>query len=707
MAYHVDFHYAFALPHRLTVALPDSSDKTLLDIYPEYLRMAWSTDNLMHKTPGTFLTPATDWEMLLKAELDGEALVPVRWERLDGWMPVLVYTCENSTARLRLTVAGGTSAAITRIELASLDEQAHHICLRCEKPGGWAGYNPAWVDPDAESDLLLAGWKDRADRVLILGIGADQTGAPAPSTLEMSWQVAPGETRTAWLVRPYQAYHPAAANWRSRDWGMEFEAALQAWRKLIDRAAQFTIPDIQVQNAFYAALADSFVMREPLAYGYLGATPGTEVYRAVNSFEPMLTSILMDQVGLHTEAAAGSQISIEMQGADGNWADPAGWGHLMWGASGFKSWTIMEHYRLTGDTAYLASAYPRMLASSRWQEQQRSRTRKLENGARPLTYGLMPRGMGDAGLWDGDDLYGVFLPHNIWAVYADSMTLAAAQILNKSSDLDQLRKIYAAAREDLLYAIQNGAICEEDYRWIPGVAGKTSGSRWGALNAVFPCEILPATDDLITGTIRKIETRISPGGIPIHTGWLKDGMWVAITLDNLAEVLLRRGQADEAAQYLYATLNHGTPLYSWCEERGQEAGTPECTGDRQHLWTPVAVGRFIRDALVMEEGSTLHLARGAARDWLKTGKPLVVSHACTHFGDVSYQLQYDAGLKKVVGSMAFPLTSPAAVRLYLRLPENVQAVSVNGDGAAALAPDGSCITWQSPHGECQFEVTLR
>ena len=104
-----------------------------------------------------------------------------------------------------------------------------------------------------------------------------------------------------------------------------------------------------------------------------------------------------------------------MQEPDGNWDDPKGWGHLMWGGAGFKAWAAMEHYRLTGDREFLARVYPRLAASSRWQERQRSRTRTTQSGERPLTYGLMPRGMGDCGLMDDGDLYGVFL----WDVGCD------------------------------------------------------------------------------------------------------------------------------------------------------------------------------------------------------------------------------------------------------------------------------------------------
>ena len=108
-----------------------------------------------------------------------------------------------------------------------------------------------------------------------------------------------------------------------------------------------------------------------------------------------------------------------------------------------------------------------------------------------------------------------------------------------------------------------------------------------------------------------IESHLSPGGLPVHTGWMADGMWVAITLDNVAEAHLARGNGDAAAATFMRRSTTARPLYTWCEERGQEPGTSKCSGDRQHLWTPVAVVRAIRDSLVLEDGDGLQLALGA------------------------------------------------------------------------------------------------
>jgi hypothetical protein len=223
--------------------------------------------------------------------------------------------------------------------------------------------------------------------------------------------------------------------------------------------------------------------------------------------------------------------------------------------------------------------------------------------------------------------------------------------------------------------------------------------------------LLPPDHELVVGTLRKIESNMSPGGIPIHTGWLADGMWVAIALDNVAEVHLVRHEGDIAARYLYATLNHGTPLVTWCEERGPEPGSAKCTGDRQHLWTPVAVVRAVRDCLVMEQGDTLQLALGTARHWLGGPGTVGVENAATHFGPVSYALTFDREKSQVTGNLKLDGDEARTVRcrsvvLNVRLPGGLRLKSVDAASGATVSPDGSALVWKAPRGARRFTATV-
>jgi hypothetical protein len=709
----VDFSYAFAPPHRITVGRPEASDRTLLDLQPGSLRMSWTYDNLSmpNYPPLAFRTPPTMWNVQITPQIDGKPLTRSRWTRIEGVLPGLENVYEDTYGSVRLDALSGMTAALVRIEITNTDSNPHQFVLRCDS-GNW-GENPAWLDAARNAgDNLVAGWNDRADRVLIFGLGADAYSLqsdglpPGPRNMVFVWNVKPGERRQGWIVRPYHGYAADLPALRKRDWAKELKQGKKEWRDLLGRASKLSIPDSDVSNAYQACLADLFIMREPLADGRIICVPGTEAYRAGNSGEPLIVAVALDQNGLHKESVAGSAISLALQEPDGCWADKRGWMHSMWCGTGFKSWAVMEHYRLTSDKKFLAGVYPRMLASSRWQEQQRSQMR-ADGSERPLSYGLMPRGFGDCGLKNDGDNYGVFFPHNIWAVYADRCSLEAAGILGKSGDTAELKKIYETARNDLLAALDRGAIQEQNFRWIPGVPGKTSGSCWGALNILSPCGLLPPDHGLITGTLRKIEADISKGGQPLHTGWMVDGAWVAITLDNIAEAHLARGNGDAAATYLYSTLNHGTPLYTWCEERGQEPGTTQCSGDRQHLWTPVAVVRAIRDMLVLENSDGLNLALGTAREWLSSGKPVGISGACTYFGTVSWQMRYDPAESTVTGEATFDKKSSAAwAVLHIRLHDGLKVRSVDSESKTMVLPDGSGLRWNAPRGTLKFRATI-
>jgi hypothetical protein len=673
----VDFGYAFAPPHRMTVARPEASEKTLLDVAPGLLTMSWSYEDLRNTPLAIFKTPRTEWRVQVRPQIDGKPFGQSNWKRGGRFLPLLENDYLDGAGSVRLEAIGGVGAALVKVTVHNADSREHRFAMQCEVQDGWVAHNAAWMDVGRDPDALLACQNDRPDRVLLFGLGGAEYPVAAKA-VTLAWTLAPGERREGWLVRPYQAYQADLAEWRKENWQARFDAAKAEWQELLGRAVQIDIPDAAVKDGFYACLGDVFIMREPLKDGYLGTVPGTEVYRAANPFEPSLAAIALDQIGYHREAANGLRVHIDMQEPSGEWADPKGWAHHMWGGSGFKAWAAMEHYRLTGDRAYLEAVYTHMAASSRWQESKRRETRA---SSEPSARGLMPRGMGDGGLMNGSDFFGIFYTHNILATFADRLSAEAAVELGKQAEAAELRKIYESALQDLRASLQEGCIQEDGYRWIPDSPGNRGGSRWGMLYALFPAGLMEADDPLIAGSLKKIEHSISAGGQPVHTGWMEDGAWVGITLDNVAETHLALCNGDAAIRYLYSSLNHGTPLYTWCEERGLEPGTKKTSGDRQHLWTPVAVLRFLRDALVMEQGDRLHLGLGTARSWLQQGKTVGIREVPTHFGTVSYRIESDVTHKTIRTEIHPPQRQAAReVLLHLRHPERarMRTVSING-----------------------------
>ncbi|MFD0714704.1 hypothetical protein [Paenibacillus sp. GCM10027626] len=676
----IDYAFAFGTPHRLTAALPDHGVKTLLDADREGVTMKWTYDRMDQYEIGACVVPKVNWSVRFSVAADGSDLVAHSWRRLEGWLPILYQEFGDEEGQVSLAMAGTASATLVKITVRNSGERSRQYSIRCGRNEG-GGFNPAWVDPRGTANVLQAGHNDRADRILVLGLGADRFIA-GMKQFTMIWELAPGEERSGWVIRPHEAFMSELKQLEDADWDAEWNSAITAWRSRVEPAHKTLIPDPALFLAFKASLADLFVMREVFSDGYIASVCGTEIYRNTNPFEPSQVPIVLDQLGMEEEAEQGIRFFMEQQEQDGDWTGAKGWTFTMWGGTGFKSHTIMEHYRLTNNKAYLELAFPRMLASSRWQERMRNSTRY--SAEELAERGLMPRGMGDCGLLNGDDHFGVFYPHNIWAVYADKLALEAAEILGKDEHIAELSQIYQEGRKALLESLSSGTIIAPDgSRWIPASSNNTSGSRWGALHALYPTGLLPEDHEWINGTIQYMENHLSLGGLPVDTGGLKGGMWVSAALDDLANAHLVRGDGDAAVEYLYRAINHGTPLITWCEERGQEPGTNTCTGDRQHLWTPLAIVRVLRNSLLMEKGDILHLAQGIDREWLTSGQPVGVVAMNTHFGQVSYRLQFDKTQSIIQGTCSLTGTGskrPAQTYLHVRLPAQygiVQAV-VNG-----------------------------
>ncbi len=707
----VNFFYAFGTPHRITVAQPDHSSKTLLDVTDSTLTLSWTYEDLNYYPYSSFREIKADWHIVMQPQLDGKPFPHTSWTRAKGYLPLMENRYESPEVNVLLEAVGAEEAGVIKITLTNHGDRTHHVRLPWICPGNLKGHNPGWVDETLPTDHLLAGWNGPADQVLILGLGADEypLDPKMVTQLNMDWSLAPHETRTGYLIRPYDKFARDLDSMRQVDWGARFDAGRDTWENLLNKASRIMLPDSGVIKAYYAGLADIFIMREPVGRGYIATVPGTNGYRSgPNAFESAIATVALVQAGLDQEAEIGYRVNWDLQTEDGDWTEPGGWGHWMWAGTGYKAWAAHEYFQHTRDTAFLEKRYRQMLAASRWQHRMRQRTQKLNpDGSRPLTYGLMPMGMGDGGLKNDDSYYGIYYTHNIWPVYADSLAYRSALILGREDEARELKAIYDEARENLLRAMREGAIVEPDgTRWLSAVPGKaTSSSCWGLLAPAHTTGLLPADDELMTHTLARAEQQLSPGGLPVHTGWMVDGMWVAMALNDFAQVHLMRDEADRAVSYLYATLNHGTPFYSWCEERGQFPGSRQMSGDIQHLWTPIAVARYVRDMLIMEQNDTLHLARGIARRWLSSGQPIGVKKASTRFGDVTYQIHYDARRSRLIGEIIFPENHPPfETQLHALLPAGWKLTRTS---AGKLLPDGSGIRFASSEGTVRFEATVK
>ena len=665
----VDFRYAFAAPHRICIARPDASKKCLLDSSKSGITVSWSDDDLTKIPTGALCSPSLKWYFLISAEVNGKVLEGAEWKRVDNRLPALVYKWQSEDAEIIMTAAGGEKQDIFKFSIRNLTEKSINVGIYGKTR--YYSLNTMWIDRESKYNALQAYNGDRSDRILVMSTVRPEK-VRASSSLDGVFNMSAKGSKTFFLIRPHRMFVSDLDMLLKQDWEAELNTSLEVWRKLIKRAIKINIPDKRVEDAYYACFGDIFIARETTASGFIAGLAGTNLYRSMNTCEPTIAATVLDQCGLYKESEEEMFGILGLQEPKtGRWDDYGAWGHDIGWIPGPRSWWIKEHYLFTRDKKFLLSGFERMYKHIKWAHTQRQKTKiKNDDGSKPLTWGLLPRGIGDGGLLDDEDLCGYFIPSNVWHCFIIKLALWSAKELKLTDKVKEVQGFLDDALECTLHAVRNGAIKESDgSKWIPGVPGKITGSKFCATNSIYPCGIIDPFDELANGTLKNLESNISEGGIPKDLGWLKGGLWVSMALDNLAYAHIKREEYDDAAKYLYPTLNHGTPLYTWCEERLPEPGTAKTTGDLQHTWTPHIVNRFIRDALLMEKENVLHVATVTDRSWLGDGLELGVEKAYTHFGIVKYCIKRENITTLKIDFVMEQKIKPEKIIVHFRLPE--------------------------------------
>lgn len=702
----VDHSYTFAPPHRITLSLPSASHKVLADVTPEKLELSWSFRSLRDSVYNVWQAPEIDWKLRVQLIVDGSPAHFCRWQREKGGVPAFILHAEHGGAAVELYGTAAETGSVVRIRAACTDGAPHTLTVAVQHTNGWVISNPAWID-GADPNLLTCMQNDKADRILALAYGADEYPVPRnadsmdPSQVPMGdmgaadgsilpqksilavFHLSDTAQRTGYLLLPYKKYRfsdlPALNELKPEK---ELTEAVQLWKTYLGSHAQLLLPDEAVSDAFLAALADLFVMREALDDTTFSVTCGTQVYRSPNDAEPTIADGIFDRLGFLQEVEQDLPVHLGYAGSDGNWNNPRGWMMTIWGGAGFKARLAYSHYLLTQDTDFLQQIYPTMLANARWQRKMRLST---QNDVNPSCRGLMPRGMGDCGMKAGNDYFGVFYPHNFQALQADRLTLAAAQVLGYTQDAAELEEWITEASAALESSLRQEAVEENGRLHIPsGPEAKVNTSRYGSLDAYF-AGVLNAEDPLLQSTLQWMEEKISTGGLPEDLGWMKNGLWVAIALDNLSALYLRENKGDEAVKYLYPTINHATPFGTWCEERGSEAASKETSGDLQHLWTPCALCVYLLDALCLPTKNGLRLASGIPRFWLEKGKAIGVKELQVPGGTLTYTLHRTDEHTLQLEISTSGQAGKGTVEIPLRLPSPREIVDLLPKGCTAIA----------------------
>ncbi|HEY3883908.1 MAG TPA: hypothetical protein VGL62_01775, partial [Vicinamibacterales bacterium] len=472
--------------------------------------------------------------------------------------------------------------------------------------------------------------------------------------------------------------------------------AIAFWNGELAKADHFAVADPKVMNTFRTSLVNDLVAREEsesgriyqrvnrIHYNYFWVRDGSYFVRVYDMIgRPDLARATLDAFPVWQD---GKPVGFFKPGTPQPSPDAREsvqadyWGQVLW--------AFGAHIRTTGDRALLAEIYP--LLGPHIDEF------VAKCAADPR--GLWPV----AGPYDNEAIDGHYTGHSFWALLGLKYAVSMATAMGRSDDAARWQTIHDDYEANFLKQLRALAAQSDGYM-PPGMESVTAGNDWAnASGGLYPFDVLTKDDPLARATLEIVRDNNYQEGIMTYGG----NAWVAKqqkqagatkphgTLHHYETFYVTEGntilgEQEKVVEDLYAILAHTSSTNA-----GFEFGIPAwSTRDPRsnftpHGWFAARYMEQIRNLLVREDGTTLHITSALAPRWVEAGRQVKVTGAPTFFGSVTYTL--DCRQNGATLSLANRWKTDARPRgLVFHLPWFVTAISATVDGAPAAIVDGA------------------
>ena len=364
---------------------------------------------------------------------------------------------------------------------------------------------------------------------------------------------------------------------------------------------------------------------------------------------------------------------------------------------GWALWGMAEHYRFTGDVAWLDRMAPSIVKACDWIVDQRARTRTDECvGIRSIERGLMPPGqledIEDWRSWMSNNTYSYWGLRNAAEILAERGHPDAPRLLKDADDYE--KDIVAAFTEAML---RSPVVPLRDGTWVPTMPSEVHrrGRSFGWINETLEgsihmirCGLVDPNSQLAEWIMKDYEdNRYISDEFGYQTPFF-DRDWFSIggfsqqpsLLCSPTPYLMR----DDIKHYLRSYFNAFAAGYF--PERAMLTEHPlpklgDFFGDHFKTSDEAMNTSWLRWMFVWDEDKDLHLGKAIPRYWLADGQQISIERAQTHFGQMSMSMKSRAAKGSIEMTIDPPTRRPpGAVYARFRHPEGkgMNRVTVNG-----------------------------
>ena len=536
--------------------------------------------------------------------------------------------------------------------------------------------------PHADRMFLSPSYRDYYNRI----DAAEKAPTVLPTTpmaaAEFEVPIAAGGERTLDFKVPLLPIAAGDAKFQAIDQAQFDERKAQVeqfWDDLLAKGMQIETPEEKTNQVFKTSLVNDLMALNKVGDDYVQTINQLHYHgfylRDSADFVRMYDTSGYPEIGRRIV-----NFFATRQQEDGNFLSQPGqydgWGEALW--------TYGEHYRMTHDKAFAAEVYPRVQRAVGWLQQ--------AIAADPLH--IVP----STDVRDNEYIPGHLTGYNFLALDGLQSAILLAHDLGRADDEKRYRALERELRTNFMKQLD--AVTARTGGYIPpALDGDMGGADWGNLLSLTPEQQLSPFDPRVTATLKATQAKYAEGLITYRQP--DQGIYLHhyLTIKNTLTELIR-GEQEQAIREFYAVLLHTSSTNAGWEYSIRPWGDRDFSGNlAPHGWFAAEYRNLLRNMMVREEGSTLHLLSAVSPEWINAGKTIEVEHASTYFGKIGFEFKTVSatGAKLEIHPAFERGFEPQQIVLHLPWFLNVSAVHADGkpvaikSGTVALAPTTSTV----------------
>ena len=595
----------------------------------DYFANSWNVIGLKDYQHGARITPANEIMLAGGAKLSlrvGRTLEPLSRKQtktcFQGWYPIIKLTATDEKVAYELTF-WATPLPTAKDWQKAFDWPTEGENFLC------------WITVRATN---------RGDATAGAKVAASIAGKGRSRAEEFAWSLAPGKSAQAVLRVPFAPVKdPAAfASEKATTW---FDRTVVYWNRTVGGAARITVPCRKATEAMLAAHVCQLIAND---HGELQGGEGfyDNFYIRDGGYQIME----LEEAGLWDASAKAVACYLKRQRPDGRFETQKN----QFDANGQALWVLWQYWKITGDKAWLAKAYPQMAKAVEWIKQ----ARRKAPADSPFAGVLPPAPADGEYLWDGKHH---IVGYDLWNLRGLLCTIDAATELGRSEEAIAMVREADEYRKAIDAVHQRMGLAHFPPSW------EKAGTHWGNTETLWPTEIFARDDPRVAALDKHVREDFGGGFVEGTIRWMGRPDVIHPYMSSYTTMAsMLRGDHEQFVEdfywyLLHTTASHAFPEGIYYKPRIAWSHTiPHVTGASNYAF-------LLRHMLVHERGDELQLLLAVPDWWLGERQTIRVERAPTHFGVMGLTIRGEA--KGVRVELEKP-TRQAPKRIVLTLPKS-------------------------------------